>query len=81
MNTVNADQFKVEFLQTDAAVNQGNSGGPMFSSGGKLVGIVTNRDLQFESDLDQPIRDVMTSEGLVTSIVVTEIASASSLAR
>jgi IMP dehydrogenase len=32
-----------------------------------LVGIVTNRDLQFEEDLDQPIRAVMTSENLVTA--------------
>jgi len=32
----------VEFLQTDAAVNKGNSGGPMFSSKGKLIGIVSH---------------------------------------
>jgi serine protease Do len=32
----------VEFLQTDAAVNKGNSGGPMFSARGKLVGIVSH---------------------------------------
>ncbi|PCJ39227.1 MAG: trypsin [Moraxellaceae bacterium] len=32
----------VEFLQTDAAVNQGNSGGPMFNSKGKLIGIVSH---------------------------------------
>jgi serine protease Do len=32
----------VEFLQTDAAVNQGNSGGPMFDRNGKLIGIVSH---------------------------------------
>jgi len=32
----------------------------------KLVGILTNRDLRFETDLDQPISNVMTRENLVT---------------
>ncbi len=33
---------------------------------GKLVGILTNRDLRFETKLDQPIRNVMTKDMLVT---------------
>ncbi len=33
---------------------------------GKAVGILTNRDLRFVKDTSQPIRNVMTSEGLVT---------------
>ena len=33
---------------------------------GRAVGILTNRDLRFERRLDVPVRDVMTSEGLVT---------------
>lgn len=33
----------------------------------RLVGILTNRDLRFVNNLDQPIRKLMTSEGLITA--------------
>ncbi len=36
------------------------------TEGPKLVGIVTNRDLRFETQLDKPAKDVMTKENLVT---------------
>src|SRR5690606_37702311 len=35
------------------------SGVPIVEDGGQLVGIITNRDMQFESDLSRPIREVM----------------------
>ena len=35
--------------------------------GGKLVGIITNRDLKFETDFTKKISECMTSEGLVTA--------------
>ncbi len=41
------------------------SGVPI-TKGGKLVGILTNRDLRFETQLEQPISNVMTKEHLVT---------------
>jgi IMP dehydrogenase len=55
------------------------SGVPIVEDGGKLVGIVTNRDLQFETNLDQPIREVMTSQGLVTVPVGTTLDEAQRL--
>ena len=43
------------------------SGLPVVTSGGRVVGIVTNRDLRFETQLDQPIQNIMTPrERLVT---------------
>jgi IMP dehydrogenase len=41
------------------------SGVPIVDRDGRLVGIITNRDLQFERNLDRPLREVMTAEGLV----------------
>ena len=46
---------------------------------GKLVGILTNRDLRFMTDFDVPIGEVMTSENLVTSHVGTTLDEAQSI--
>jgi IMP dehydrogenase len=49
------------------------SGVPIVDAGGKLQGILTNRDLQFETGLERPIADVMTKVGLVTAPVGTSL--------
>ena len=49
------------------------SGVPIVDGAGRLVGIITNRDLQFERNLDQPIRDAMTKEKLITAPVGTDL--------
>src|SRR5699024_11181632 len=40
---------------------------PVVDSQNKLVGIVTNRDLRFQKDMEIPIRDLMTKENLVVA--------------
>lgn len=42
------------------------SGVPVVDKFGKLVGIITNRDIRFEPDMEASISDVMTKENLVT---------------
>src|SRR5690606_10515928 len=39
---------------------------PITDKEGKLIGIVTNRDLRFEKDNQRPISEVMTSDKLIT---------------
>ncbi len=51
------------------------SGVPITRSG-KLVGILTNRDLRFETNMDQPIENVMTKKNLVTVPVGTTLEEA-----
>jgi IMP dehydrogenase len=49
------------------------SGVPIVDDRGHLVGIITNRDLQFQRNLDQPIAEVMTREDLITAPVGTTL--------
>ena len=52
------------------------SGVPVVDKNGKLVGILTNRDLRFLTDFNIPIGDVMTREDLVTAPVGTDLKAA-----
>ncbi|RLB90072.1 MAG: IMP dehydrogenase, partial [Deltaproteobacteria bacterium] len=61
--TVNPDASISEILKIMAKYRI--SGIPV-TEGDKLVGIVTNRDLRFETQLQKSAREVMTSENLVT---------------
>ena len=61
--TATPDTLIREVLKTMAKYKI--SGVPVVD-GDKLAGIVTNRDLRFETELDKPVKEVMTSENLVT---------------
>ncbi len=55
------------------------SGIPIVSNGGKLVGILTNRDLRFEPNRKTVVKDIMTTEGLITAPVGTTLEKAETL--
>ncbi|MBV6502815.1 MAG: Inosine-5'-monophosphate dehydrogenase [Fimbriimonadales bacterium] len=54
------------------------SGVPVTDESGKLVGILTNRDIRFETEFNRPIRDRMTAANLVTGPVGTTLEQAQS---
>ena len=73
-NGVITDPF---YLHPDNTIGDANdlmakfriSGVPITDESGKLVGIITNRDLKFEEDFSRPIKECMTSENLITAPV------------
>lgn len=60
-----------------AIMRENKIGGiPVVDADRKLVGIVTNRDLRFQKDMDLPISDLMTKEDLVVAPVGTDLVKA-----
>jgi IMP dehydrogenase len=55
------------------------SGVPIVDDQGRLVGILTNRDIRFETDFSKPISDRMTSKGLITAEVGTTLEQAQAI--
>ncbi len=49
---------------------------PIVDAGGKLVGILTNRDLRFETDYKQKVSSVMTAQNLITAPEGTDLKKA-----
>ena len=52
---------------------------PIIDSKNNLVGIITNRDLRFEKNISKKIDEVMTTKGLVTGEIGTDLAKAESI--
>ena len=57
------------------------SGVPVVDADGVLIGIITNRDMKFEENMDRQIREVMTSAGLVTGREGTTLEEAKDILR
>ncbi len=55
------------------------SGVPIVGENGKLIGIITNRDMKFETDMSRRIDEVMTKTGLVTGLVGTTLDEAKAI--
>ena len=55
------------------------SGVPITDDGGRLVGILTNRDLRFQREVSLPVSDLMTARDLVTAPVGTTLGEAEQL--
>lgn len=51
----------------DELMNKYHISGVPITENGKLVGIITNRDMRFETDLSRSISEIMTSKGLVVA--------------
>jgi IMP dehydrogenase len=54
---------------------------PIIDTEGKLVGILTNRDLRFEDNMKRPVSDLMTSQNLITAPEGTDLKKAQSILR
>jgi len=70
-NGVITDPFSLSpehtLADADSLMAKFRISGVPITEGRKLVGIITNRDLKFETDFTKKIRECMTSEGLVTA--------------
>ena len=70
-NGVITDPFSLSpehtLADADALMSKFRISGVPITEGRKLVGIITNRDLKFEEDYTKKIREVMTSENLITA--------------
>jgi IMP dehydrogenase len=54
-------------------MRQYSIGGIPITERGRLVGILTNRDLRFEQNLDRPVRELMTSKNLIVAPIGTNL--------
>ncbi len=75
--TITQDKNVADALEIMATYKIG--GIPVVDKQGYLLGIVTNRDLRFEKNMARPIKQVMTSENLVTTTESTDLERAAEI--
>ena len=75
--TINRDATVKDALNIMAEYKIG--GIPVVDNENYLVGIVTNRDLRFEKDMDKKIQEVMTSENIITTKQSTDMETAAQI--
>ena len=75
--TINRDAKVKDALNIMAEYKIG--GIPVVDNENFLVGIVTNRDLRFEKDMDKQIQEVMTSENIITTKQSTDMETAAQI--
>jgi IMP dehydrogenase len=75
--TLKEDALVQDALQIMAENKIG--GIPIINAGGKLVGIITNRDLRFERNPLRPLAEIMTRENLITTSTKTNLDQASDI--
>ncbi|HEX8545916.1 MAG TPA: IMP dehydrogenase [Cytophagaceae bacterium] len=63
--TLNEDAILADALKIMKEFKVG--GIPVINSSGKLVGIITHRDLRFQKDVSKPVREIMTKDNLITA--------------
>ncbi len=74
--------LKVDAVIADAVkiMKEFRIGGiPIVDADHKLTGIITNRDLRFQKDMDKPVREVMTKENLITAPLGTDLTQAEAI--
>jgi CBS domain-containing protein len=65
--------------EAEAIMARYHISGVPITDNGRLVGILTNRDIRFATQPDAPVREFMTSEGLITAPVGTSLEEAKSI--
>lgn len=63
----------------EAIMSRYHISGVPITDGGRLVGILTNRDIRFATQLEAPVSEFMTGEGLITSHVGTSLEEAKAI--
>ncbi len=63
----------------EAIMSRYHISGVPITADGRLVGILTNRDIRFASGLEAPVRQYMTTEGLVTAPIGTSLEEAKAI--